>query len=92
MMVNEGDTVVLDCQPFVDFQRFIPGRPVLFLWTLNGAIVDGQRSIMFTIDRANTSLEGTYQCVARGQRNKGTVTEFQDRRLVVRGLFTNNMY
>ena len=92
MVVNEGDTVVLDCQPFVDFQRFIEGRSVLFLWRLNGAIVDGQRSVTFTIDRADTSLEGTYQCVARGPRNKGTVTEFQDRRLVVRGLFTSNAY
>jgi len=86
MVVNEGDTVVLNCQPFVDRQNFI-GTPI-YRWLLDGSAVDGETMVTFTIDRVDMSSEGTYECLARGRLVKGVQIRQQSRNLVVRGLFT----
>jgi len=83
MVVNEGDTVVLDCQPFVDRQNF---RATLSLrWLIDGIRVNGQTTVNFTIDRVNKSSEGTYRCLVQGRRSTGIERERQSRNLVVRG-------
>ena len=83
MVVNEGDTVVLNCQPFVDRQNF---REILSLrWLIDGIRVNGQTTVNFTIDRVNKSSEGTYRCLVRGRHSSGIERERQSRSLVVRG-------
>lgn len=81
--------VVLDCQPFVDRQRFIASSGILIIWSFNGNMLDDQSSVTLTISKASISSEGTYQCVALGNRGEGRVVERRSRDLVVRG---NNMY
>ena len=82
MKVNKGDTVVLDCEPFVS-RNFI--GTVLYRWIVDGNIVDGQGMATLTINKANITSEGTYECLIRGRQTKGVVMERQSRKLVVRG-------
>ena len=85
MVVNEGDAVVLNCEPFVEFQGFT--RSIQYRWLLDGDIANiVGRMATLTIDRVEISSERTYQCLVRGIITKNPVTRRQSRNLVVRGL------
>ncbi|XP_065892786.1 uncharacterized protein [Dysidea avara] len=85
MLVNEGDTVVLNCESFVESQSFT--RSIQYRWLLDGDIMNivGAMATL-TIDRAEISSERTYQCLVRGIITKNPLTRRRSRNLVVRGL------
>ena len=82
MVVNEGNTVVLDCEPYAELEGFV--RDIRYGWLVGRDAVG--RMAMLTIDIAEISSEHTYQCLIRGVISKNPVTRRQSRNLVVRGL------
>ena len=82
MVVNEGDTVVLDCEPYVEFEGFV--RNIQYVWQIGSVRVGTMTTL--TIDRAEISSEQTYQCLIRGVISKNPVIRRRSRNLVVRGL------
>ena len=82
MVVNEGDTVVLDCEPYAEFEGFV--RNIQYVWQIGSVRVGTMATL--TIDRAEISSEQTYQCLIRGVISKNPVIRRRSRNLMVRGL------
>ena len=82
MVVNEGDTVMLNCEPYKDIEGFV--RNIRYIWQIGSDTVGTM--VTFTIDRAEISSELVYQCLVRGVISKNPVIRRRSRNLVVRGL------
>jgi len=84
MIVNAGDTVVLDCRALSTLIPF--SLYEVFYWSRDS--VDLSMEPVYTIDRVHVSSEGVYVCVILG-KTPGEKNSFHgtgwSRHLVVRG-------